>query len=76
MFMLNVSKNTGPHFSDQKMARKYSKTQLYRFPILMGGILGGIMTFLFTFSSVNSERIKWGSKRFTDAPKVTFQDDK
>ena len=59
-----------------KMARKYSKAQLYRFPILMGGILGGIMTFLFTFSSVNSERIKWGSKRFTDAPKVTFQDDK
>ena len=54
------------------MARKWSKIQLYRFPILMTGLLGGILTFWYTFSSVNQDRIKFGSRKFTDAPKVTF----
>ena len=56
--------------------RKIGKAQLYRFPILMGGILGGILTFWWTFSSINQNRIKFGSKKFTDAPKVTFNDEK
>ena len=56
--------------------RKISKAQLYRFPILMGSILGGIFTFWWTFSSVNQNRIKIGSKKFTDAPKTTFNNDK
>jgi len=56
--------------------RKYTPVQLYRFPLLMGGILGGIFTFFYTFSSANKDRIKIGSKKFTDAPKVTLQDDR
>ena len=55
------------------MARKFSAAQLYRFPILMGGILGGIGIFYYSFSSVNHNRIKLGSKKFTDAPKVNFK---
>ena len=55
------------------MARKFTASQLYRFPILMGTILGGIFTFYYSFSSVNHDRIKLGSKKFTDAPQVNFQ---
>ena len=39
----------------------------------MGGILGGIGIFYYSFSSVNHNRIKLGSKKFTDAPKVNFK---
>ena len=55
--------------------RNISNAQLYRFPVMMGGILGGIITFWWTFSSVNEKRIKQGSKRFTDSPPVTLKDD-
>ena len=55
--------------------RNISNAQLYRFPVMMGGILGGIITFWWTFSSVNEKRIKMGSKKFTDSPAVTFKED-
>lgn len=56
--------------------RNISNAQLYRFPVMMGGILAGIITFWWTFSSVNAKRIKQGSKRFTDSPEVTFKAEK
>ena len=56
--------------------RNISNAQLYRFPVMMGGILAGIITFWWTFSSVNEKRIKQGSKKFTDAPEVTFKAEK
>ena len=55
--------------------RKFKPVQLYRFPLMMGGIVGGIFTFWYSFSNVFNERIKWGSKKFTDTPKVTLNDD-
>ncbi len=55
--------------------RKFQPVQLYRFPILMGGIVGGVFTFWYSFSNVFNERIKWGSKKFTDTPKITLKDD-
>jgi len=47
----------------------------YKFPLLMSGILGGIFTFYYTFSSVNQARIKYGSRKFTHAPATTFEKD-
>ena len=55
------------------MGRKFAAGQLYRFPMMMGAILAGIGVFYYSFSTVNHDRIKLGSKKFTDAPKVTFQ---
>ena len=58
------------------LGRKFSKSQLLRFPILMSVIVGGVITFWWTFSQVNKDRIKLGSKKFTNAPKVTFNQEK
>ena len=58
------------------LGRKFTKAQLLRFPILMSAILTGVITFWWTFSRVNRDRIKLGSKKFTDAPKVTFTQEK
>ena len=52
-----------------KMGRKFTKVQLYRFPIMMTGIIGTVLGFYYTFSSVNQTRIKEGSRKFIDIPK-------
>jgi len=51
------------------MGRKFTKVQLYRFPIMMTGIIGTVLGFYYTFSSVNQTRIKEGSRKFIDIPK-------
>jgi len=56
------------------MARKASIMQPYRFPVMMSGILGSILTFYYTFSIVNQGRIKDGSKKFTQIPKNNIQE--
>ena len=58
------------------LGRKFTKAQLLRFPILMSAIVTGVITFWWTFSQVNRDRIKLGSKKFTDSPKVTFTKEK
>jgi len=48
----------------------------YRFPVLISGILGGLFAFYFSFSNVNHDRIKIGSRRFTDTPPLPQQTQK
>ena len=56
--------------------KRFSQGQQLRFPLMMAGILGGIFTFWWTFSSVNEDRIKLGSKKFTHQPEVNFYPEK
>lgn len=56
------------------MARKFTSIQQYRFPVMMSAIIGGIGFFYYNFSRMNHDRIKEGSRRFTEAPKSALQE--